>query len=32
MTAVEINAALGTDYAPLQVSNAVRFIPGAAGL
>ena len=29
MTAREINAALGTDYGALQVSNAVRSIPGA---
>lgn len=30
MTVQEINAALGTDYAPLQVSNAVSSIPNAA--
>lgn len=30
MTAAEIDAALGTDYAALQVSNAVSFLPGAA--
>lgn len=30
MTVQEINAALGTDYAALQVSNAVSLIPGAA--
>ena len=29
MTMMEINAALGTDYGALQVSNAVRSIPGA---
>ena len=29
MTMREINAALGTDYGALQVSNAVRSIPGA---
>ena len=28
MTAVEINAALGTDYTALQVANAVKFIEG----
>ena len=33
MTAAEINAALGTDYTPLQIANAVRRISGAsAGL
>ena len=30
MTAAEINAALGTDYTPLQISNAIRFISGAS--
>ena len=30
MTVQEINAALGTDYTPLQVSNAVSSIPNAA--
>lgn len=30
MTAAEINAALGTDYEALQVSNAVKSIPGTA--
>ena len=29
MTMMEINAALGTDYGALQVSNAVKYIPGA---
>lgn len=29
MTTAEINAALGTDYTPLQVANAVRYIEGA---
>lgn len=30
MTAAEINAALGTDYMPLQIANAVRRISGAS--
>lgn len=30
MTAAEINAALGTDYTPLQIANAVRRISGAS--
>lgn len=30
MTMLEINAALGTDYEALQVSNAVKSIPGTA--
>lgn len=30
MTAAEINAALGTDYTPLQIANAVRHISGAS--
>lgn len=30
MTAAEINAALGADYTPLQISNAIRFISGAS--
>lgn len=30
MTAAEINAALGTDYTPLQISNAMRCISGAS--
>ena len=30
MTMMEINAALGTDYGALQVSNAVKSIPGTA--
>ena len=29
MTVREINAALGTDYEALQVSNAVKYIPKA---
>lgn len=30
MTAAEINAALGTDYTPLQISNAIQRISGAS--
>lgn len=30
MTAAEINAALGKEYSPLQISNAVKCISGAA--
>lgn len=30
MTAAEINAALGTDYTPLQISNAMQRISGAS--
>lgn len=30
MTAAEINAALGTDYTPLQISNAMRCISGVS--
>lgn len=30
MTAAEINAALGKEYTPLQIANAVKFISGAA--
>lgn len=30
MTAAEINAALGADYAPLQISNAIHRISGAS--
>ena len=30
MTAAEINAALGTDYTPLQISNAIQHISGAS--
>ena len=30
MTAAEINAALGADYTPLQISNAIRCISGAS--
>ncbi len=30
MTAAEINAALGADYFPLQIANAVRCISGAS--
>ena len=30
MTAAEINAALGTDYTPLQISNAMQCISGAS--
>ena len=30
MTAAEINAALGMDYTPLQISNAVQHISGAS--